>query len=123
MSKIKSDLNGAYFRFYKRNFQHIYYQHIEQLFLRAKENRLFRYDFNDYRGEEGISEIPYQSNENGLKVYYASNQRDFEKIPSNPIGYWAVPKSIEGFLEGTLLEKIALPKQGSTIGDNERFYV
>lgn len=46
---------------------------------------------------------------------------DFKKIPGNPIAYWVSKKVYSVFENNTSVEKIAIPKQGSTIGDNERF--
>ena len=89
ITKAKSKQNGIYFRLHKRNFQHIYYYHIEQLFLAAINNHAFKYNFDEYRDENGVSEnIKFESSENGLQLYYLANQYNFEKIPGCPIGYW-----------------------------------
>ncbi len=89
ISKTKSNVSGVYFRLHKRNFQHIYYYHIEKLFLKALNDHAFKYDFDSYRDEDVVSqEISFNSSENGLQLYYVANQKNFEKIPGCPIGYW-----------------------------------
>lgn len=89
ISKTKSNVSGVYFRLHKRNFRHIYYYHIKELFLKALNDHTFKYDFDSYRDEDVVSqEISLNSSENGLQLYYVANQKNFEKIPGCPIGYW-----------------------------------
>lgn len=54
------------------------------------------------------------------KPFYASAS-DFKKIPDSPIAYWVSDRVRAIFVSNPLIENIALPKQGSTIGDNNRF--
>lgn len=54
------------------------------------------------------------------KCFYTS-VNDFKKIPSSPVAYWASEKVREIFVNSKSIESLASPKQGSTIGDNERF--
>lgn len=89
VTKAQETTNGIYFRLHKRNFQHIYYYHIEQLFLKALADHSFKYDFDSYRDEEGrVNTFTLAHDENGLQLYYVANQQNFEKIPGCPIGYW-----------------------------------
>lgn len=98
ISKTKSNVSGVYFRLHKRNFQHIYYYHIEELFLKALNDHAFKYDFDSYRDEDVVSqEISLNSSENGLQLYYVANQKNFEKIPGCPIGYWVSDEMIRAF--------------------------
>jgi hypothetical protein len=120
ISKAKLLSKGAYFRLHQRNFQHIYFQDIEQLFLRAKNNYEFRYDFNDYRDEEGVSAIPFDSNEIGLRIYYSANQYDFLKIPGNPLGYWLSVEALKVFDSKSLYD-YAEPRLGMATADNSIF--
>ena len=46
---------------------------------------------------------------------------DFSKIPGNPISYWVTSLARSAFSKNPSLGQIGAPKQGSTIGDNERF--
>lgn len=102
ISKTKSNNSGRYFRLHQRNFQHIYFQHIEQLFLRAKFNQSFKYDFTSYRDADGVSEIPSVSNNHGLKLHFTANQDDFIKIPGSPLGYWLSDIAIKSFLNKSI---------------------
>ena len=86
--KAKCNSCGVYFRLHKRNFQHIYYYHIEKLFLKALSDHAFKYDFDSYRDEDVVSqEISFNSSENGLQLYHVANQKNFEKLPGCPVGY------------------------------------
>ena len=46
---------------------------------------------------------------------------NFNKIPGSPIAYWVKNKLFKIFETFSVAESIALPKQGSTIGNNDRF--
>ena len=122
ISKTKSNVSGVYFRLHKRNFQHIYYYHIEELFLKALNDHAFKYDFDSYRDEDVVSqEISLNSSENGLQLYYVANQKNFEKIPGAPIGYWVSPKIQEIFTSNLALSAVASPCVGLQTADNARF--
>ena len=49
---------GSYYRLHKRNFQHIYPDHIGQLFLQVCENKNLRFNFDSYRDSD-VSKIEY----------------------------------------------------------------
>jgi len=50
-----------------------------------------------------------------------ANQKDFEKIPGSPIGYWASEKTFHLFSNSTNLEDVGLVRQGVSTSANERF--
>jgi hypothetical protein len=94
----KQNAFGNYFRLHERNFQHIHFEDIEKLFLFANGNINYKYDFSLYRGDDGITEIPKQGNNEGQRIFYANMaQENFEKIPGSPIGYWISKKTINNF--------------------------
>jgi type II restriction/modification system DNA methylase subunit YeeA len=53
--------------------------------------------------------------------YYTANQKDFEKIPGSPIGYWIKKRLIDSFSEGNSIMVAAPPKQGLATGNNDCF--
>ncbi|MFV0196260.1 BREX-1 system adenine-specific DNA-methyltransferase PglX [Empedobacter falsenii] len=90
LKKKEQNPVGTYFRLHERNFQHIYYEDIEKLFLYSKGNVDYKYDFNLYRDEEGVSEIPVEGTTVGNRIFYPNiPQTNFDKIPGSPISYWA----------------------------------
>lgn len=99
MTNTPNKYKGIYFRLYERNFQHIYYYHIGQLFQKVLKVPTFKYDFSTYRDEEValIDAFNFQSSESGLQIYFKANQDDFEKIPGSPIAYWVNKKIINCF--------------------------
>jgi hypothetical protein len=121
LTRTKSQSKGVYFRLHQRNFQHIYFQHIEQLFLRSKENPSFKYCFEDYRDEAGISEIPFQTDINGKQIYFQANQEDFAKMPGSPIGYWVGVNTFNAFINNPSLETFAKARIGMMTTNNVRF--
>jgi len=58
---------------------------------------------------------------NPVPNFYRASAADFKKIPGSPIAYWVSERVCDIFANNQTVEEIALPKQGSTIGDNERF--
>lgn len=118
----KKEAVGNYFRLHERNFQHILFEDIEKLFLYANGNVNYKYDFNLYRGDEGITEIPKQGTENGQRLFYPNiAQENFEKIPGSPIAYFVSTKTIYLFENFKSLSDIGESKQGLSTADNERF--
>lgn len=113
---------GNYFRLHERNFQHIYVEDIEKLFLYSNGNKDYKYNFSLYRDEDGINEIPVRGTENGTTLYYPQLPQDqFDKIPGSPIAYWASEKLLEAFSNGTKMSDVAEPKVGLQTGDNEKY--
>lgn len=113
---------GNYFRLHERNFQHIYYADIERLFLFSNGNPTYKYDFSQYRDDDGVSIIPEQGSENGLKLYYPNiSQSNFEKIPGSPIAYWVSKKVADFFKNNPILDKFGDCKQGLSTADNNKF--
>lgn len=116
-----TDAIGSYFRLHERNFQHIYYEDIEKLFLYSNNNEEYKYDFNQYRGDEGITEIPKQGTVKGLKLFYPNiPQTNFSKIPGSPIAYWISDQMLK-ILTGTQFNQYFAPATGMQTGDNKRF--
>ena len=61
-------------------------------------------------------------NEDGKHIYYANvEQKNFEKIPGAPIGYWVSPKIQEIFTSNLALSAVASPCVGLQTADNARF--
>ena len=63
-------------------------------------------------------------NEDGNRIYYSNvQQKNFEKIPGCPIGYWVSPKIQEIFTSNLALSAVCSPTQGLATADNARFDV
>ena len=116
-----SNTKGNYYRLHKRNFQHIYYNDIKKIFLNSKENTSYKYNFDLYRDNQGVNEISNLSMEEGEQIKFPINQKNFEKIPGMPIGYWASENLLEDFEKGIKTSELIEPKQGLATADNDRF--
>lgn len=52
--------------------------------------------------------------------FYTANQKDFEKIPGSPIGYWLSEKLLETF-EGTTIKNYSESEGQTKSGNNDKF--
>ena len=111
------DTKGTYFRLIERTFQEFDQKHLQLLFEKTLANHDFKYLFANYTKE--VEDIEYSAD--GAKVYYPNiSQKNFEKIPSCPIGYWVSEKIIKVF-NHQKIGGIYQAKQGCATGDNNRF--
>jgi hypothetical protein len=66
------------------------------------------------------TERPIEFPKNNERYKFA-NQKDFEKIPGSPIGYWLSPDFVASFEKGEPLKKHGDTRQGMATSNNERF--
>jgi hypothetical protein len=119
---ICGDRIGDYFKLHERTFQHIHLEDIEKLFHYSYKNTDFKYNFKQYRDEDGTNEIPKDGTEKGLQIFYPSiSQTNFSKISGNPIAYWVSEQVIDIFDQEKNLKSIAPPRVGLQTGENELF--
>ncbi|AEI50611.1 BREX-1 system adenine-specific DNA-methyltransferase PglX [Runella slithyformis] len=77
---------------------------------------------SDFKGSENQGPKTLEAIQNPhCGWFYTANQKDFEKIPGSPIGYWASPHLIKCFEEGGSIEDITVSRNGMTTGNNDRF--
>jgi hypothetical protein len=58
----------------------------------------------------------------GNKIYYSNvPQKNFEKIPESPIGYWVSEKILTRFARNLALSEVVKPLTGLQTSDNARF--
>ncbi|MCR5605341.1 MAG: BREX-1 system adenine-specific DNA-methyltransferase PglX, partial [Treponema sp.] len=55
------------------------------------------------------------------KGKYLAKQEGYMSITGSPVAYWAGDKVLEAFRDGTPMGIISPPKQGSTVGNNDKF--
>ena len=61
-------------------------------------------------------------NEDGNRIYYPNvEQKNFEKIPGAPIGYWMHKDFLNVFINGNVLGNKYRTLAGSSTGDNKQF--
>ena len=121
-STVKN-LKGCYFRLHQRTFQYINPDDIANLYLTAKNNHEFTFDFASYKANQNeIEEIDGEEQEHqSLKIYYEAKQTDFSSIPGSPIAYWASDKVRKLFKNQKNIKEIAPPRAGMQTGENDIF--
>ena len=79
-------------------------------------------DGNNCREKEELFLAHRCNNEDGNRIYYPNvSQKNFEKIPGAPVGYWVSPKIQEIFTSNLALSEVCKPVNGLTTSDNARF--
>lgn len=118
ISNTKSEnAKGTYFRLIERTFQEFDQKHLQQLFEKTLANHDFKYYFKEY--SKDVLELPYS--DKGNKIYYSNVlQKNFEKIPGCPIGYWVSEKVTSAFSDNTIGD-FSFSDGKNVTGDNERF--
>ena len=113
-----ANASGTYFRLVERTFQEFEQSHLRMLFEQTLANHDFKYNFKEYTKD--VIELPYS--EDGNRIYYPNvEQKNFEKIPGCPIGYWVSKKIFSGFAGNLALSAVAKPCVGLQTADNARF--
>ena len=109
--------SGTYFRLIERTFQEFDQKHLQMLFENTLADHSFKYYFRDYTKDL----IDLTSSENGAKIYYPNiSQKNFEKIPGCPIGYWVSDNIIESFKFDSLYP-ITISDGQTKTGDNNKY--
>ena len=77
---------------------------------------------NNCREKEALFLSHRCGNEDGNRIYYPNvSQKNFEKIPGSPVGYWVSPKIQEIFASNLALSEVVKPLTGLQTSDNARF--
>ena len=108
---------GTYFRLVERTFQEFEQSHLRMLFEQTLANHDFKYNFKEYTKD--VTELPYS--EDGNRIYYPNvEQKNFEKIPGCPIGYWVGENILKAFAEKNI-SHYYIVRNGISTGDNVKY--
>ena len=113
---------GVYFKLHQRTFQYINPKDIEFLYITAKNNHQFEFDFSSYQSDYALEESDNEVDMEILtqKIYFEFNQNDFNKIPGTPIAYWLSKAFLHDFQEKKLGE-VSDIITGMTTGKNSEY--
>ncbi len=76
---------------------------------------------SDFRGSENQALKTLEALANpGCGWFFTASAEDFRKVPGCAFAYWLSDHALDVFSRGTLLGKIAPPKQGLATTDNEK---
>lgn len=116
---LNKNAKGTYFRLVERTFQEFYHEHLKELFLLAKEDKNFKYEFILYSKDKPN----LKHSDNGLNIKYPNIlQSNFDKIPGSPIAYHLSENINNLFKENVSnIGDLFAPKQGLITGDNKQF--
>ena len=118
-NKKTNNASGIYFRLIERTFQEFDQKHLQLLFEKTLLNHDFKYLFSDY--SKDVTDIIY--NEDGAKIYYPNiAQKNFEKIPGCPIGYYISEKIVNTFSYDTV-DMYSKPSKGMMPGSDYLRYL
>ena len=107
---------GKYYKLYERTFQYIDPEDIRDIFLNAKQNRNYKFDFLNYNSNASI-----EGNYCLKRIEYEKNQDEFEIIEGAPYAYWADKGIQKAFKQGKPLGCLTTVRNGLKTGDNNEF--
>ena len=114
-----ANASGTYFRLVERTFQEFEQSHLRMLFEQTLANHDFKYNFKEYTKD--VAELPYS--EDGNRIYYPNvEQKNFEKIPGSPIGYWVSENGINNWTRANIpFSKYGEARVGLDTGNNDKY--
>lgn len=119
--EINNNYSGSYFRLNKRTFQYIDISDIEKMFLSAKDDLNYKFDFDNYKSEIEVNDEEESNSNSGLlQIKFISNQYNFNKIPGKAFAYWISDNFIKCF-ENKQLSDYGVACVGLQTSDNKRF--
>ena len=119
---------AKYMKLFKRTFQYIDPEDIARIYLNAKDDINYYFDFSSYKTNinEQIECTDVESDEEiengGIEepISYLVKQEAFLEIPDNPFAYWMAPELIRAFREKSVSD-YATVTNGLFTCDNNRF--
>lgn len=115
--KCSDNYIGKYFKLHNKVFQLIESENIEKLYLNAKNNIDFTFDFDKYNQTNSFEQCINQGN----KIYFEKNQKSFLSIPGLPISYWVSDNVNNIFSSSKKVKDVAEPRAGMQTGENDKF--
>ena len=107
---------ARYFKLYDRTFQYLETEDIKCLFLSAKNNSNYKYNFDSYDTSSGIS--LNETYENGKQIAYKAKQDDFLLVPGIPFAYTMSETMILAYEKGVLGDCITTREGMATAGND-----
>ncbi len=116
LSSKKADVISQFYKLYERTFYRIDPRHISDLFIKAKQDKIFRYKFADYDSRtfdigDGLS---------GQKIFYECEQSKFNKIINAPFCY-TFSDDIISIINETSVASNFNPATGLQTGNNSKY--
>lgn len=115
LKQTKYNTPSHFYKLYERAFYKIEPEHISRLFIAAKNNPIFRYDYANYSASSFNIECEF-----GNRIYYPYTQEKFKQIKNSPFCY-TFTDNIINVINTTKVSSHFIPATGLQTGDNNRF--
>lgn len=119
-NSVVPEYRGGYFRLHERTFQYIEPYDIEKIYLSALSDPEFTFNFSTYSTDVSEGDNIEEASNKELRIYFATRQENFLRLPGCPYAYWVSDKIIETFNEKKIGD-VSNPRQGMATGENNRF--
>ena len=116
LSEGSSNSISTFFKLYERTFYRIEPEHISELFLAAKTDNSFRYNFSKYSSSTFDTAIEAE----GQRICYLCKSNKFKKIKNSPFCYTFSDDIIE-IINKTNIALHFNPATGLQTGNNSKF--
>lgn len=111
------DYVARYFKLYDRTFQFLQIEDIRDIFLNAKRDNNYRFNFETYDTSTGITD---ESCDEGNKIAYTAKQDMFMLVPGIPFAYTMSDEMISAYAKG-LLGNVFTTREGMATAGNDVF--
>lgn len=110
------DYSAYYFKLYERTFQFLQPNDIRDIYLNAKRDKNYRFNFNNYDTTTGIRS---EACDNGNQIAYTAKQDMFLLVPGIPFAYAMSEKMIEAYSCGLLGDAFTTREGMATAGNDD----
>lgn len=111
------EYEARYFKLYDRTFQYIQPEDIRDIFINAKDNSEYCFDFEAYDTSNGVTP---ESALLGNKIAFTANQDNFMLVPGVPFAYTMSANMIKAYSNG-LLGDLFTTREGMATAGNDVF--
>lgn len=107
---------AKYFKLYERTFQFLQANDIRDIYLQAKNNPNYKFDFEAYDTSNAISNVSCDS---GNQIAFTAHQDKFMLVPGVPFAYTMTEKMIDAYSAGLLGDSFITREGMATAGNDE----
>ncbi len=112
---------AQFMRLHQRTFQFIEPDDIEKIYLNAKADKNYEYDFTQYSTDCGILNQEVVNPLDMLQIRFAAYPDEFMSVPNYPFTAYALPENVLALFKYPQIMNSVYFKEGITTANNDKF--